>query len=307
MWDLFKHLWLHRERCLVVFLIALSIVSLYLPPDTSLFVYRRINRSVITPFQIFLDRIEMYTEAVNRSEELWEENIRLSLELNGMRMIEEENIRLRTLLDFSTESGVEFIASRVIGYNLSGPLSSFVVDKGSDDQVKRFLPVLTPEGLVGKVAEVDKRTSVVELYSSIGFSVSGMVIDCGEVGIVTARGEGKLFLEGLNLRTEVKAGDQVVSSGLGGIFPVGIPVGIIQSVELNLLGVHKVASVIPQVRLDRVKEVFILADSRYVRADPLWITRSTGTLSSLWNDVSSDSLMDVDDGEHPEPFDRVGE
>ncbi len=307
MWDLFKHLWLHRERCLIVFLIGLSIVSLYLPTDTSLFFYRRVNRSVITPFQIILDRVEMYKEAVRRSEELREENIRLALELSGMRMIEEENIRLRTLLDFSTESGVEFIASRVIGYNLSGPLSSIVVDKGSDDRVKRFFPVLTPEGLVGKVAEVDKKTSVVELYSSIGFSVSGMVIGCGEVGIVTARGEGKLFLEGLNLRTEAKAGDRVVSSGLGGVFPVGIPIGIIQSVDLNLLGVHKVASVIPQVRLDRVKEVFILADSSYIQADPLWITRSKGSLSSLWKDVLNDSLMDVDDGGFPEPLDRAGE
>ena len=166
---------------------------------------------------------------------------------------------------------------------------------------------MTPEGLVGKVAEVDKNTSVVELYSSVGFSVSGLVIGCGEVGIVTARGEGELFLEGLNLRTEVKAGDRVVSSGLGEVFPVGIPIGIIQTVDLNLLGVHKVASIIPQVRLDRVKEVFILTDSRYIRADPLWITRSRGSLSSLWNDVSKEPLTGDDGGGSPEPLDRTGE
>ena len=304
MWDLFKHLWSHRERCLVVSLLSISAVFLYLPQDTALFVFRRVNRSVITPFQILLDRIELYKNAVERAEALDRENFRLSQAINGTRIIEEENVRLRRLLDFSTESGVEFVASRVIGHNLSGPLNSLVIDKGMEDGIRPFLPVLTPDGLVGKIAEVDERTSLIELYSSNGFSVSGMVVDCGEVGIVTSRGGEKLYLEGLNLRTEVKAGYQVVSSGLGGVFPVGIPIGIIESVDMDLLGVHRIATVIPRVRLDKVKEVFILADSRYVKADPLWLTRSEGSISRLWGDGSIDSLAEGGDGGKPEPVGR---
>ncbi len=304
---LFKYVWVYRERALVITLLCFSIVSLYLPRDAGFFIYRRINRSIITPFQIVLDKVEMYKNAVRRSETLEEENIRLSLALNAMRMIEEENIRLRNLLDFSKEKGVEFVAARVISYNLSGPLISIVIDKGKSDGITPFLPVLAPDGLVGKVFEVDQDLCLVELYTSSGFSVSGMVVECGEIGIVTARGAGKLYLEGLNLRTEVKAGDRVVSSGLGGVFPVGIPVGIVESIKLDPLGVHRVASIIPQVRLDKVKEVFILSDSRYVKADPLWLTRTEGSLSSLWIDFSNSGKDTVGNESQFERNGRDGE
>jgi rod shape-determining protein MreC len=297
----------HRERVLIIALLGFSVISLYLPKDTSLFMYRRFNRSIIVPFQVVIGEIEVYKNAVRRSEELGKENFRLSLALHAMRMIEAENIRLRSLLNFSTEKGVDFIAARVIGYNLSGPLNTISVDKGEVDGVRPFLPVLTPGGLVGKVTEVDKRLSIVELYTSNEFSVSGMVVECGEVGIVSPRGTGKLYLEGLNLRTGVKAGDRVVSSGLGGIFPVGIPVGIVETIELDPLGVHRVASIIPQVRLDKVREVFILSDSRYVKADPLWLTRSGGSLSSLWKDFSNDTLVRAGDSTQLETTGRDGE
>lgn len=288
---------MHRERGLILTLSFISIVSLYLPQDTGYIFYRRVNRLVITPFQVVLDQVERYKEAARRSSELEEENIRLSLALHAMQTIEAENIRLRKLLDFSTSKGVRFVAARVIGYNPSGPLSSIAIDKGRQDGVRPLLPVMTPDGLVGKVAEVDENNSLVELFTSSGFSVSGMVVENGEVGIVTTHGSGRLYLEGLNLRTQVKAGDRVVSSGLGGVFPVGIPVGIVRSVEMDPLGVQRVASIVPELDLNSVREVFILPDSNYIKADPLWLITSKGSLSSLWPEFSSGSPHDhVADG-----------
>jgi rod shape-determining protein MreC len=284
---LLRILWVHRERCLVLVLLSLSITSLYLPRETGFPLFRRINRTVVAPFQVFIDRIELYQGAVRRSSELEEENIRLSLALHAMRTIGEENLRLRSLLNFSTQSGVRFVAARVIGYNPSGPLSSLVIDKGRKDGLNPLLPVLTPKGLVGKIVEADPGVSVVELFSANGFSVSGLVVGRGEVGIVTTRGMGRLFLEGLNLRTEVAPGDRVVSSGYGGVFPVGIPIGVIASVELDPLGVHRVAEVVPVVRLEEVREVVVLSDTAYVRADPLWLTRSRGSLASLWENFTT--------------------
>ncbi len=299
--NLLKYVWIYREKCLIITLVGVSVVSLYLPQETGFSLYRRINRSIVAPFQILIDRIEMYKSAAKRAEELEQENIHLSLEVHAMRMIEEENIRLRNLLDFSRGGGVRFEAARVIGYNLSGPLNSIVIDKGKESGIKRLFPVLTPDGLVGKVVEADRNISVVELYSSIGFSVSGLVVECGEVGIVSARGAGKMILEGLNLRTGVVAGNRIVSSGLGGIFPVGIPIGTVESVEPDPLGVHMIASVIPEVRLDRVREVFVLSDSMYVKADPLWLTRARGSLSPLWEEFAMDTL---DAGSDPSETDN---
>ncbi len=307
MWRILKYIWIYRERCLVIALFVVSIVSLFLPRETGLFIYRRINRSVITPFQIVIDQIELYHGAIERAEELEEENIRLSLALRSMRIIEDENIRLRGLLDFSVGKGVEFLTARVIGYNLSGPLSSIVIDKGRKDGIKSLLPVLNQDGLVGKVVEVDDGSSVVELFAASGFGVSGMVVECGEVGIVTTRGAGRLYLEGLNLRTEIKAGDRVVSSGLGRVFPVGIPIGIVQSVALDPLGVHKVASVIPTVRLETVREVFVLSDSEYVKADPLWLIRAEGSLTSLWDEFSGVSPGNVGLENRPDSIGRYQE
>ena len=300
MWNLLKTTWVHRELGLVIVLTGIAMASLSLPQEKGSTFYRRINRTIITPFQLVIDRIELYEDAVQRSKELEEENIRLSLALHAMKMIEEENHRLRVLLDFTAEKGVEFVAARVIGYNLAGPLSSCVIDKGSLDDVQPFLPVMTPAGLVGKVAEVDPRSSVVELFTSSGFSVSGMVIGEGDVGIVTTRGTRHLYLDGLNLQTGVKAGDRVVSSGLGGVFPVGIPIGTVKSVEMDPLGVHRVASLIPIVRLDQVREVFVLTDSRYVKADPLWLTRAEGSISSLWNDPSDGAPGIAEGGTRPD-------
>ena len=207
---------------------------------------------------------------------------------------------LRNLLGFSTESGVRFIPARVSGCNISsGLLRTFRIDKGRRNGVRALWPVLSPEGLVGKISEVDEKSSLVRLFTSSGFSMGGMVRESGEEGIVRARGSGRLVLEGLNLRTSVKAGDRVVSSGLGGVFPAGIPIGIIRSVELDPRGVHRVAPIVPEVELNRVREVIVLSDSAYIKADPLWLVRSRGSLSSLWPDFSDGPARS--DGDHADP------
>jgi rod shape-determining protein MreC len=265
----FLFLWDHKQSLLFLLLLLLSLAALSLSGKNRFLAARKINRTLITPFQMVVSKAEYYLNLKKENERLRKNNFVLSLELYRLEDAREQNQRLTSLLDFASRSSIHFIACRIISGGLGERANVYIIDKGTAHGIEPNMPVLVPEGLVGKTIEADSRRSMVQLYTHQDFRTSG----------------GQLYLFNIPLRTSIVAGDLIVSSGMGGIFPKGIPIGTVEDIEREEeMGIKLRARLKPAVDLDKISEVFVLADSAFVSPSAGVLYESEDSLNFLWSE-----------------------
>jgi len=202
-----------------------------------------------------------------------EENRRLhqkvmELSLRNFWLNEEhlENQRLRALLDFRSQLDYKVIPAEVVAKEPNRRYFSVLINKGSSDGVRRNMPVVNMDGLVGKIVEVAAYSSVVQLMIDPNFRASALDQRSRVLGIIKPEAGFVLRLDNVPLREDVKAGDQIITSGLGGIFPPGIKIGVITAVESEetfseedrSFGIFKIIRVKPSVDFSSLEELFLL-------------------------------------------------
>lgn len=177
-----------------------------------------------------------------------------------------ENARLRGLLGLSARLGVGFVHGEVLHQAGVTDGLTLVLSVGSAEGVETLAPVVAPEGLVGLVRTVDRHTSVALAWTHPEFRVSAMVDSERVFGIVAARRgarEGELMeLRGVSYRDVLRPGTRVVTSGLGGVFPRGIPIGTVQGVLSESAGWERTYVLRPFVHPAQASHVMLLQASR---------------------------------------------
>lgn len=138
-----------------------------------------------------------------------------------------ENDRLRALLGIKERLGLKTTAAEVIGRDPSNLEQSIVVDAGTRDGIRKDMPVVAGEGLVGRVVAVTSTTAKVRLIVDPRSQVAVRLAAGGETGVLAGNGRSDMVLDLLDPNAIVAAGDQVVTSGLTGLFPAGIPIGTV--------------------------------------------------------------------------------
>lgn len=172
-----------------------------------------------------------------------------------------ETLRLQRMLALRENQSTGFVAARVVGKDATSWFKTLLVDQGSLAGVRRNLPVVSPDGLVGRVVEVTPTTAKVQLVTD-PMSAAGVLIQRTRVtGIVSGNLGSGLRIRYLPLLADVVADDEVVTSGMGGVFPKGIPLGRITAVERKSGALFQEAVLTPAVDLSRLEEVLILAES----------------------------------------------
>ncbi|MBI4532176.1 MAG: rod shape-determining protein MreC [Candidatus Latescibacteria bacterium] len=203
---------------------------------------------------------------VNLSDEnrfLKEWNIQLSLELSRLRDVEAENVRLRNLLKFKEKGRFLYIPARVIAQDGSRIAGTILIDVGRRDGVQERMPVVTAEGVVGRLLSVRETTAVVQLLLDQSSRVSATIErDPTIVGIVEGDSGEKLWMKKVPFRSDVQIGDTVISSGMGGVFPEGLRIGSVALIEEEKTGLFKEVVVDPMVRFGRLYEVFVLTNEK---------------------------------------------
>jgi rod shape-determining protein MreC len=186
----------------------------------------------------------------------------LERELVNTEELEKENERLRKLLDFKKEVPGKTVPARVIGRDLAPWRRTLVIDKGSTDGVKNRMAVVNAEGLVGRVVEVAPFSARVVLLLDPESRVSTIFQESRDLGV--AEGDGTTWLRVIHLDREatVKIRDRVLTSGLGGIYPKGIPIGIVETVGNEKNGLELFAAVRPFVNFSKLEEVLCVTSSR---------------------------------------------
>ncbi|OGW70014.1 MAG: rod shape-determining protein MreC [Omnitrophica bacterium GWA2_50_21] len=186
------------------------------------------------------------------------EAARLANEVVALRETEKENERLRSLLDFKKVTPNRTIACEIIARNVTHMNNWLVLDKGARDGLKKDMPVVNQQGLVGKVAGVSRHTARVILLTDVESRVSGIIQNSRDTGLIYGDGTPLLKMKFLDLASSIKMGDTVLSSGLGSVYPKGIPIGIVHSVGKEKSGLYLSAMVKPLVVFSKTEEVLCL-------------------------------------------------
>ena len=196
---------------------------------------------------------------------LREESLRLTREAAVLQRrishLEEQALetqRLQGLLAMREISRAEFLAARVVGKDATNWFKTVLIDRGSLAGLRRNLPVVAPDGLVGRVVEVTPTTAKVQLITDPVSAAGGLIQRTRVIGIVSGSLGAGLKVRYLPLMADIVIGDEVVTSGMGGVFPKGIPLGRVIAAERRSGALFQEATLAPKVDLSRLEEVLIL-------------------------------------------------
>ncbi len=185
----------------------------------------------------------------------------LETKLLHYREMEKENQRLKKLLNFSQAPATKSIGARVIGEDMTPWKKVIVLDKGSRNGIKKDMVLVAPEGLVGRVLEVEPYTARAILLPDPDSRVSALTSAGRSQGVIAGSGMDKLQMKYLALDTEVAIGEEVVTSGIESLFPKGLLIGKIELIEKDSDGLHLLAVVTPAVPFSKLEEVLCLVSS----------------------------------------------
>jgi rod shape-determining protein MreC len=227
---------------------------------------------VTTPVQATLARTGHFALGLWSTYREWKdvraENIRLRDEIQRLRVsalrldeTADENGRLRQLLSLQQQLPVATIASEVIAREWGGWVRSLTINRGRQNGIGRLSAVITGAGLVGRVAEVRGGTSIVQVLIDPTSTVGAHVVSTRTQGIVEGESRGTMrfkFMarDGAGLRP----GDLVVTSGAGGLFPRGLPIGRVRAIDDRGSALFHYAALTPVVDFARVEEVLLVVD-----------------------------------------------
>jgi len=185
-----------------------------------------------------VDAVSGLVADVQRLATIHEDNKRLQEEKANLlawqaaaRRLEAENKSLRSLLNFAAEGQVSFISGRVIADTGGAFAHSLVLNAGSRAGVTKGQAVVTGEGLIGRVAGVGARSSRILLITDINSRIPVIIEPSRVRAIMAGDNSGRSGLIHLTPGATVSPGDRVVTSGHGGAFPMGLPVGVVESVS----------------------------------------------------------------------------
>lgn len=186
------------------------------------------------------------------------ENQSLRLELSNHKSVESELARLKDVMQIKSKFPKQAKIARIIAHDPSTWNSSFVVDAGSEAGIAVDSPVISEQGIVGRVLEVTPNNSRVLIVSDTDSSVSGIDERSRVTGIVLGTGRSQLKFGYVSASEDVQKDDVIVSSGLGGIFPKGYALGTVVKKTESENGLTMEIEVQPAVDVAALDYVFIL-------------------------------------------------
>ena len=256
----------------LVFLLALT--GTYLPEGSQQQIAFTLRASVLRPFIATQKSLNDARRRAGDVDVLTARLDSLSAILSTRSAVMDENRTLRAMLGLVERGGPRFMPATVLRSGTPGSESMFIVDVGTEDGIPDGAAVVGPFGLVGVIREVGAETSIGMDWNHPDFRVSAMLVDGTTYGIVeTRRGrfreDDRLILNG-TAYVDVRPGTEVVTSGLGGVFPRGIPLGKIDHLLETEGSWRQSFWIEPMVEPGSVTHVLVLTDG------------SEGDVSGVW-------------------------
>lgn len=275
---MFKKKWIRNlvvAMLLMVTFLALAVHTVQ--PRENLTLLEKGLRVAASPFQYGFkainDGVSGFFSYFTEKEALQQENDSLKREvsqlhgqLTQMDEINMENVRLKELLEYKVETQGQYNLqlAEIIAENNNNLQHTITLNKGSNDGVVTGMTVMNHLGLIGRISAVLPESSEVMLLLDRESAVGVRVWSTREVlGVVEGDGTDTANLQMIHLPhdADLYVGDDIVTSGLDGVFPGGIHIGEVTAIEYSTNGLTKTAYVKPYVNFSRLEEVFILMNS----------------------------------------------
>lgn len=251
-----------RDDVLAGMVILLGVVLLFVPDSVQGPIRGSLRRTVLRPFVATQAAL---AETPLRREDpaaLQAERDSLAVLAAAQAPLAEENRRLRALLDLKPRLGESWVSASVLRLGVGPAESTFMVSAGRAEGVRVGSAVISSGGLLGVVENVDEHTAQAIDWTHPDFRASAMTADGNVYGLVEPRRgrfreEDELRLTGAPFHSDLRPGTRVVTSGRGGIYPRGIPVGAVVGIEDADTGWRKSYLLRPAVRPESAKEIFV--------------------------------------------------
>ena len=192
---------------------------------------RMVGAVVATPFNAIGNVFTNLSAPQETLSELKKQNEELTSELAQLTEAEKTAERLESLLGLQSTYNLQSTAARIIGTTGDAWSQTVTIDKGSANGFEIGMPVCNSGGVIGQIIEVSAATSTVRLINDENSGVSAMVQSTRAQGILQGQPDGTLMLSFVPADADVKVGDVIITSGLGGRFPKGLPLGTVSSVS----------------------------------------------------------------------------
>ncbi len=263
-----------RHGAVALIFFGLSLVIVYLPAPQQQQVAAALRSTVLRPFILVQETLSRARVAATEADELQRQRDSLVERLTNQTTLSEENRRLRRLLGLQRRLGTAYAAASVLRPGTQGSESMFLLDVGRSEGVETGAPVITGDGLVGVVREVRDDGAIGMDWTHPDFRVSAMDREGRAYGIVEPRRgdfreEDRLALTGTPYHTRLEDGTLVVTSGRGGVYPRGIPVGRVDGLAEAEGGWRKTYWIRPAVAVGSVRHVLVSSGEDTVGADLL--------------------------------------
>ncbi|HLJ19081.1 MAG TPA: rod shape-determining protein MreC [Stellaceae bacterium] len=253
------------QRLALPFLVVVSVGLIVLGKADILLVERfrtDINDFLAPVFEVIAQPINLVSSGIRKVEDhfsvyeenqrLREENARLLQWQEVAQHLETENEELRQMLHFTPQGVRGYITGRVIANSGGAFLRNVLIDVGDRQGVERGQAALGGEGVAGRVTEVGSRAARVLLLTDLNSRVPVVVEDTRERAVLAGDNTSRPRLQYLPEKSAVQVGDHVVTAGSGGIFPPGLPVGVVSSIDGGVIRVE------PEAELSHLEYVRIV-------------------------------------------------
>jgi len=190
------------------------------------------------------------------------ENGQLSMENQSLQEYKQESFRLRKMLNFDNANREKYdlLPAHLIARSPNNWYECITIDRGSRQGVEKGMPVISPNGLVGRVGSVSENSAQVSLITDREMAVGAIIQKTRETnGIIEGLGDSnELRMINIPYYSKINEGDRIISSGLSAIYPPGINIGTVMEVSREPNGLLLVAMIKPTVDFNKLEEVFVI-------------------------------------------------
>ncbi|MDX2478505.1 MAG: rod shape-determining protein MreC [Gammaproteobacteria bacterium] len=255
----------------VMVLVALSLAMMLIDHRTQQFEkFRNILQTVVYPV-MFISTIprevirgvtgsmEISSNLQTDNDSLRQENLLLHSRLEKLHSLEADNRRLKRLLGQSEQIAEHVLLAELVEVSLEPYTQKISLNKGSSDDVYVGQPVINGDGVIGQVVHTSQFQSTVTLLTDPGSAIPVMVMRNGLRGVLFGTGvRNKLAMPYLTADADIRVGDLLISSGMGGRFPTGYPVATVTEVRQDPSDEFLTINTLPVTQLDHGREVLLI-------------------------------------------------
>jgi rod shape-determining protein MreC len=256
-----------RDTLLLVLCLALSTFALFSPRAWGNGIAATLRQTVLSPLVWLQTRAEEGRTSRVRFRTVTAQRDSASYLAQFLPSLRAENERLRQLLRLSHRLTTSYVAAEVLHQPQATDSRTLLLSVGSRHGVAAFNPVVAPEGLIGVILSAAPTSSIAMSWAHPEFRVSAFTVNGNAFGVVAPsiegrNNEGALEFRGVPYRDSVPLGTLVLSSGLGGVFPKGIPVGTVIGTVREEAGWERVYRLRPAANPGSAAHVLVLLGSR---------------------------------------------